>query len=145
MNKKKNIILTSILLIILFLITFVVYVIIDNKRTDYNNDIKDGYNDALYDEVIIDNINIVIEEIKYDGEFSDISLKLVNNTEGTIMYDFIKLIFKDKDNNIVGELLTYNTGEIESKNSTVLRTSIDIDVSNAVSVEYELIKGDKNE
>lgn len=143
MDKKKNIILLILLFVILFSIIIVIYIVNSHNNEEIKNDIK--YNNTLYDEVVIDNISIIIEEIKYDGVFSDITLKLTNNTNNDINYSNIKLTFKDDNSNIVGELLTSNTGTISSGNSTILKTSIDVDLSLSTKVEYELIGDDSNE
>lgn len=142
MENKKNIFLIITIVIILLLICTVIFFVIKNNQSS----IDDGINDtSIYEEIIVNELEFKIDKITYDGIFSNVSINVKNNSENSYNLGYVKLIFKDKDSNIIGELLSPGVEVIGNNDSLILKTSIDVDLSSATTVEYELIGGNGNE
>ena len=145
-SNKEVIFLTLILFFILFLIGLVIYLVINNINNNNINSQNDKEVDSIiYNEILIGDLEFKINDIKYDGMFSDVTVEVKNKTNNTIKLGYVKLIFKDKESNILGELLSTNVEAVNSSESVILKTSIDVDLSSATTVEYELIGGNNNE
>jgi len=140
-TKYKMIILTLLSLIILFIIGLVIYLVVNNRYAQ--NNIEES--SSIYDKITIDALEFKIKDIKYDGLFSDITLEVKNNSNNNINLGHIKLIFKDKESNIISELLSTGSETVNSKDTIILETFVDIDLSLATVVEYELNGGNNYE
>ena len=101
-------------------------------------------NKGVTKEQVIDGITINNVELKSTTYSSTISIKATNNTNDDITLKSFKLYLKDKDdNNILGDnefatLSVYDT--IKSKESKILSTTVDRDLSSIYSISYELVK-----
>ena len=101
-------------------------------------------NKGVTKEQVIDGITINNVELKSTTYSSTISIKATNNTNDDITLKSFKLYLKDKDgNNILGDnefatLSVYDT--IKSKESKILSTTVDRNLSSIYSISYELVK-----
>lgn len=142
MKNKKTVFLIISACIILLLICTVIFLVINNNSSSTKEDNNDT---SVYEEVVINDLEFKIDEINYDGEFSDIKIKVKNNSEKDYDLGNVKLIFKDKDSNEIGEVLTSSVGNISLNDSFILVTSIDVDLRDATTVDYVLLGGNNNE
>lgn len=142
MKNKKTVFLIISACIILLLICTVIFLVINNNSSSTKEENNDT---SVYEEVVINDLEFKIDEINYDGEFSDIKIKVKNNSEKDYNLGNVKLIFKDKDSNEIGEVLTSSVGDISSNDSFILMTSIDVDLRDATTVDYVLLGGNNNE
>ena len=142
MKNKKTVFLIISACIILLLICTVIFLVINNNSSSTKEDNNDT---SVYEEVVINDLEFKIDEINYDGEFSDIKIKVKNNSEKDYNLGNVKLIFKDKDSNEIGEVLTSSVGNISLNDSFILVTSIDVDLRDATTVDYVLLGGNNNE
>ena len=142
MKNKKTVFLIISACIILLLICTVIFLVINNNSSSTKEENNDT---SVYEEVVINDLEFKIDEINYDGEFSDIKIKVKNNSEKDYNLGNVKLIFKDKDSNEIGEVLTSSVGNISLNDSFILVTSIDVDLRDATTVDYVLLGGNNNE
>lgn len=143
MEKKKKIILiilAVIVVILIILISCLVY-----KKNGKKSSTENTINNNLYEEIKIEELSIKIKEVKYSEDFSNIKLEVINNSNSDKNLTDIKLIFKDKDNNVLAELLSSTDEILKVGESTIVSISIDKDITSSYSVSYELVGGIENE
>lgn len=143
MEKKKKIILIILAVIVFILIILISYLVY--KKSGKEDDTKNIINNNLYEEIKVEELSIKIKEINYIENFSNIKLEVTNNSNSDKLLTDIKLIFKDKDNNVLAELLSSTDGILKVGESTIVSTSIDKDITSSHSVSYELLGGIENE
>ena len=142
---KKIVNIGLVLLLCLFFIT-------GCKKEDKKNDVNDNgtlkeeknNNKGVLKEQVIDGITISGVKLNSTTYSATMSINATNDTENDITLEYFKVYFKDEDgNNILGGdsfalIPVFDT--IKSKETKVLSTNIDRNLSSVYSVSYEIVK-----
>ena len=139
----KNKILTIILIILLVLLGGVstIYIIFNNDK-DVTKDKKES------DYVIIESnelgkdreflgLNFSDVKVESNGKRSKYSVTITNNTDKDIQLGKYNIIFKDKNDNVVGIFVGYVDGVIKVGDVVSPTIEADIDLSDAYTLQYQ--------
>ncbi len=131
--KKKYIIIIIILLSLLIL--FFIYNSINSKPKQKNIELNNNVNvikDQTLENLNITNVSLTISKNKTSTFSADVTNNLDSND-----IEYINIIFKDKNGNIITTLLGYVGLELKKGDMTKIYTETNIDLRNVDSVEYE--------
>lgn len=121
----------------------------DNKIKEEINDdgtLKEEKNEnsEVVKEQIVNGITLSNTNLTSTAYSSKITIEATNNTDEDIIIDYFKVILKDKDgNNVLGDggfAVAPVSGKIKSKTTKTLYVDFDSDLSNVMSITYEVIK-----
>ena len=145
--SKKEIVIAS----IIFLLLIVFIVVIANGKDSLNDDDKNLDVDVI--DEFRNNVNPgVIDDKEQDGlKFTNTALAcsktssqlttLVQNmTSSDIEVRIFDIIVKDKDGKIIVQLQGYVGGEVPFGETREIVSNVDMDLINATSVEYKLVR-----
>ena len=112
----------------------------NNKSVKIDNEkIKTNTNEEVIKEVEIDGLKINRSSLVYEEGICTLTTSITNVSNDVIVVDSVKIIYSDKEGNET--ILLAPVGDPITQNQTVYVTSTtDIDLTNAVSVRYEIIK-----
>lgn len=135
MEKKKRVLIIVLIVIISLIVLIIGVVMFSNK---YNK-----MSENLFQEKNINNesLKLKIKEIEYVNDFSNVYLEVNNVGTDIINLDVIKIIFVDKENNVIAEMYSYDNGNLEVNKELLLSLSIDKDITSSYDVKYELGSG----
>lgn len=144
--KQKKLIGSLIFLVCLILGT--ILIIIYNNKTQTQKPIEKKetqketiiYNPNITEEKNIDNIIFKDIECSYDGFYSLLTYKIINKTNNTINLGEYEIVVKDKDNNILANISPSITEDLKPNEEIETGNAIDIDLSNATSMELIIEK-----
>lgn len=93
-------------------------------------------NEAIIGEQIIDGLKITNVTLISEGEYTTFTADIVNVTDAAIDAKSFNIIYKDKDGNEIVRLLGYIGSTIAPNESVTVTSSVEMNLSNAKSVEY---------
>ena len=138
--SKKTIV--GMLILILLIVIIIGIVIIKNsvqKESNMNNDnnYKTNYNinEGIVENKIVNDILFSNIECSFDGNRSLFTYKITNNSKETGVLNDYEIIVKDKDDNILANMVISVTEELEPNESIETGNSIDIDLRGAKKLE----------
>ncbi|MDD3241952.1 MAG: hypothetical protein PHQ64_04210 [Bacilli bacterium] len=111
-----------------------------NKEEVIKNKLKYNTSENIIKEQQIGDIKISNISLTYKDNNSTFKSTITNITQEAIYLNEIHIIVKDKNNNEIVKLIGFIGKNLESNKKEVIVTSTSIDLSNANSVEYILIK-----
>lgn len=118
--KKK--ILISLIIIIIIVLSILIII---SKKDDLT------FENQKFNDLEMTESKIIVEE-----DMSIFKTTIVNNTGKDYKLGYFTIIVKDKDNKVIAELPSYDETIIKNGESKQIGTAIDIDLSNAKSIEY---------
>lgn len=92
--------------------------------------------EAIIGEKTIDGLKITNVTLISEGEQATFSADVVNITDAAIDAKSFNIIYKDKDGNEIVRLLGYIGSTIAPNESVTVTSSVEMNLSNAKSVEY---------
>ena len=112
-----------------------------NKPSDNNDNpavVEPSANteEAVIGEQTIDGLKITNVTLISQGERTTVSADVVNVTDAAIDAKSFDIIYKDADGNRIVTLLGYIGTTIEPNQMVTMSSNVDINLSNAKSVEY---------
>lgn len=142
---KKKIIIGLIIFLICLIIISGLIIISNNQNQKPSEETNQNeetikYNTNLTEEKNIDNIIFTDIECSYDGFYSLLTYKIINKTNETINLEEYEIIVKDKDNNILANISPSITEALNPNEEIETGNTIDIDLSNATSMELVIEK-----
>ena len=87
----------------------------------------------------IEGLEIKEINLEYNEGVSTYTAKITNTNENSYNLKYIEIIFKDENENET-KLIGYVGNTLEKDETKEIKSSIDKDITNAVSVEYNIIK-----
>ena len=87
----------------------------------------------------IEGLEIKNMNLEYNEGVSTYTAEITNTNENSYNLKYIEIVFEDSEGN-KDTLIGYIGNVLESKETKEIKSSIDKDVTNAVSVEYNIIK-----
>lgn len=102
-----------------------------SKDDTFANTNENAIKDQTVAELTLTNTSLITK----DGESTLVTL-VTNSTDSNKIIKTFNIIIKDKDNNIIVTLLGYVGGEVPSGESRTITSTVEMDLLNAVSVEY---------
>ena len=111
-----------------------------NKEEVIKNKLKYNTSENIIKEQQIGDIKISNISLTYKDNNSTFKSTITNITQEAIYLNEIHIIVKDKNNTEIVKLIGFIGKNLESNKKEVIVTSTSIDLSNANSVEYILIK-----
>lgn len=140
--NKKNIIIVFIILIVISISLFFVL----NKKVEKKK-IKENKDDTVFitdegvvEDKIVDGLKIADTTLTVKDNVSRLVTNVYNNTSSDYILNEYKISVYDKDDNIIITLPGYVGEVIESGKTKIIDSSVDKDLSNAVRIEFEVIK-----
>ncbi len=111
-----------------------------NKKTINNNmEEKNGINTAgIYEPKKLGDLLIEITNVTYENEISTLTTSINNNGDNPILVNTINMTFWDNEGKEIISILGYLGNLIEPGEYKILKSSVDMGLSNAADVEYKL-------
>lgn len=137
---KKKVVL--IILSILFLIGIILSILFfsnnqeDKINDDKDNEITDNISKELTKDQIINNISFTNIKCSFQGNYYLLEYTITNQNNDRVNIGEYELIVKDKDNNIIANIAPYLDIELNPNESYSTGSAIDIDLTNASSMEF---------
>ena len=132
--KKK---ILSLLLVIMMVIT-ITGCGKTKKETKVDEPIvKENTNEGIVKEQTVDGIEFTNTSLKTINGMSTIETKITNNTDSDYDKDKFMIIIKDKNGKVMQEIPGYITSVIPAGESLTISSGVDVDLSDADSVEYK--------
>ena len=147
--KKKILSVILIFLIILALVVTAIYIYFNRNKSSLEN--KSNLINTESTEISktreFNGLKFSDANLSSDGKSSKYSVVITNETDKDIELGKWNIVFKDKNNAIVGELVGYISETIKAKESVNPTIEAKVDLSKAYSVEYKeyVEKNDINE
>ena len=88
----------------------------------------------------VDGISVTNTSMKTVDGLTKLEVTLTNNGSSDYQLNEYKIIVKDKDGNVIKEMPGYVGSVIKAGASKILKASTNADMSNASSIDYEVIK-----
>ena len=132
--KKK------VLNLLLILVLVIGVVGCGNKKVETKSDehvIKENKNKGVVREQTVDGISFTNTSLKTVDGMSTIETTITNNTDSEYTKEKFTIIIKDKNGDVIQKMPGYINDTIPAGGSIVINSGIDVDLSNAYSVEYE--------
>lgn len=137
--------LISLNLMLLFCLTLVTGC--GKNKQKSNSDIKNENTNThtnVINEQVIDGITFNNVRLENMTNYSMLSINATNNTDNDITFKYIKVYLKDKNgNNVLGEgsyFVATLSDAIKSKETKVLKISVNNNLNNIYSVSYEIVR-----
>lgn len=109
----------------------------DNKT---NEDIKANTNDEVIKDQEIDVFSFTKTSLIYENGTSTLETTVTNNSDETQYLKEFKIIVKDSEGNEIVTMTGFIGDSIEAKASRVIDSTYGEDLTNAASIEYEVVK-----
>lgn len=141
---KKNIIIVIAILVLLIILTIgIIFVNKDESNNkvlqeENNSNIKYNKNEKVVEDKNIDNITFTDFECSFDGTNSLIKYTITNKTNNTVNLGEYELIVKDKEGNILTNIMPNFDYDLKPKETYEMGNSVNIDLSDAYSIEFKL-------
>lgn len=147
-SSKLKVLIFILVLLFIFLgvmVGIIVYNGIDNNSDNTSNIDKDGDGDVIYntnEEVIgdkeINEVSFTNIECSFDGNQSLFKYTITNHGDKSIILDDYELVVKDQNKEVIAILVPGIDNEIKPGESYDTGNVIDMDLSNATSIELQL-------
>ena len=112
----------------------------DDKKEDNMPTIEVNDNQEVIKNQNIDGIEITNTSLVYEDGISYLKATVTNNTGSDYELNEYKINVKDSDGNIIVTMPGYVGSAIKNGESKTINTMISEDLSNAYSIEYEVVK-----
>ena len=118
--------------IMLVLVTLLTLTGCNKEEIKENNTLETNIKgERILDDFTFKNISIV-----EDNGISRITVTVVNNSEEDKNVESFKIHLKDKEENIIKETIGYIGGTIKSKDTKVIMTEVNMDLSNVYDIDF---------
>ena len=118
--------------IMLVLVTLLTLTGCNKEEIKENNTLETNIKgERILDDFTFKNISIV-----EDNGISRITVTVVNNSEEDKNVESFKILLKDKEENIIKETIGYIGGTIKSKDTKVIMTEVNMDLSNVYDIDF---------
>lgn len=144
--KKKKIMIGSIILCLLLAVTIGLIILKNTypktkptKNKEENEEIQYNTNSGVTAEKTINNLLFSDIEFSFDGTTSLLTYKITNKSKENISLENYEIIIKDKSDNIIAIVVPSATEEIEPNETIETGNTIDIDLSEAYTLDLKTI------
>ena len=110
------------------------------KKEETKNDVKTNTEENVVKDQEVDGLKMTNTSLTITNGISTLVTEVSNNTGSDYQLEEFTIIIKDKDGNVLATIPGYVGDVIENGSTKTIDSSIDIDLSNASSVEYEIKK-----
>ena len=110
------------------------------EKVDYEPVVKENKNEGVIREQTVDGIEFTNTSLKTVDGMSTIVTEITNNTDTDYDKEKFIIIIKDKDGKVMQELDGYINSVIPPGGSLTITSGVDIDLSEAYSVDYKAIE-----
>ena len=110
------------------------------KKEEPKNDVKSNTEENVIKDQEVDGLKMTNTSLTITNGISTLVTEVSNNTGADYQLEEFTITIKDKDGNVLATLPGYVGETIENGSTKTIDSSIDIDLSNATSVEYEIKK-----
>ena len=118
--------------IMLVLVTLLTLTGCNKEEIKENNTLETNIkSERILDDFTFKNISIV-----EDNGISRITVTVVNNSEEDKNVASFKILLKDKEKHIIKETIGYIGGTIKSKDTKVIMTEVNMDLSNVYDIDF---------
>ena len=124
MKKIRNIMLVS--------VTLLTLTGCNKEETKENNLLETN----IKSERTLDNFTFKNALIVEENGISRITVTVVNNSEEDKNVESFKILLKNKDDKIIKETIGYIGGTIKSKDTKVIMTEVNMDLSNVYDIDF---------
>ena len=100
--------------------------------------VKENTNENVIKDQTVSGIEFTNTSLKIVDGMSTIVTKITNNTNGEYTKDSFTIIIKDNNGKVIQEIPGYINRSIPVGESLVISSGVDVDLSNAYSVEYKV-------
>ena len=141
--KKKTLLIITISICLVLVIILIIVMVNQNKPLEENrNNLIPGTtynnNDKVVEDKNINNITFTNIECSYDGNNSLLSYTITNKTQAPVTLGEYEIIVKDKDGEILTNLVPQLDMELKPGESFDTGVSVNIDLSDAYEIELVL-------
>ncbi len=110
-----------------------------NKKEEKKEEIKYNTKEEIVKEQNIEEMKIEFISLEYENKVSTLKTRVTNEKEEKQEEKYINIKYKNKEGKVVHTQLGY-VKELEPKETTILVSNSDSDLSEVEKVEYEVIK-----
>lgn len=148
MKKNNKIIIFLVVLFVSLIVSLLIllnFLVFSKNEIDQPNNninvIKQNENESINEVKVLNGLTFESTSIVYKDGISTLKTKVTNNDSNDYLNDEFKILIKDKENNVITELLGFIYGGIKANESRFVVSSVDIDLSSdAYYIEYEEVK-----
>lgn len=144
-KKKKTKIIPLLLLLVLIIFILIISIKFFTKpqttktpKPETNTIEKKNTNEKVVEDKIVNNLKFTNINCVYDGNYSIITYKIINTGTTTIKLSEYELIVKDKDNNIITNIMPDIDKELKPNEEYETGNTINMDLSKAYSIEVSI-------
>lgn len=112
----------------------------DDKKDDNKTAVEVNNNEEVTKDQNIEGITITNTSLVYEDGISYLKATVTNNTGSDYELNEYKINVKDSDGNIIVTMPGYVGSVLKNGESKTINTMISEDLSNAYSIEYEVVK-----
>ena len=137
---KKKLFIMGGILVVIFVLSLIFIFSYDKKDSsnNSNNNDKPTFSENITKEQNINNIVFTDIHCEFDGYTSLIEYTVINKTESIVNLGEYEIIVKDKNGEILANIVNVLNNDIVVGDSIRTGTSIDIDLTKANSIELVL-------
>ena len=110
------------------------------KKEETKNDVKTNTEENVVKDQEVDGLKMTNTSLTITNGISTLVTEVSNNTGSDYQLEEFTIIIKDKNDNVLATIPGYVGETIENGSTKTIDSSIDIDLSNAASVEYKIKK-----
>ena len=148
MKKNNKIIIFLVVLFVSLIVSLLIllnFLVFSKNEIDQPNNninvIKQNENESINEVKVLNGLTFESTTIVYKDGISTLKTKVTNNDSNDYLNDEFKILIKDKENNVITELLGFIYGGVKANESRFVVSSVDIDLSSdAYYIEYEEVK-----
>ena len=115
-----------------------------NKDNETNNtpaeEEKFNTNEGVIEDKELNGLNFTNTSLEVKDNASTLVTSVTNPTSSAIEVRVFDIIVKDKDGNVMTTLQGYVGGEIPAGQTRKITSNVDMNLTDAVTIEYKLIK-----
>ena len=110
------------------------------KKEEQEPPIKVNTNENVIKDQEVEGLTMTNTSLVYENGTTTLVTEVINNTKEDYTLKRIKIIVKDKEGNIITTLIGTIADTIKPGESRIIDTDTPIDLSEAESIEYSVIK-----
>ena len=103
-------------------------------KVDYNT------NEGVIEDKTVEGLKLTNTSLKTSKYYSTLVTSVTNPTDKDIYVRIFDIIVKDKEGKVILKLQGYVGGVVPAKQTRNITSNVDMDLSNAYKVDYELVK-----
>ena len=111
-----------------------------SKKEQPQDDIKTNTNEDVIKDQVVDGITMTNTSMVTTNKTTKLTASVTNNTDKDYVLDEYMIIVKDEDGNQIVKIPGYVGDTIKAGETRTISSSVDIDLSKAASIEYEVKK-----